>query len=117
MNEQQQLDKIACLLERQLSAGYGDPDNSESGSKDTTANWQLLFSSTDLPCQVQLLVTGANPVSYGPNDNNAYLGFPLPINTPLIFEFRGKLWVRSTAGASTIQWQKMGRNVTDPYAY
>ena len=108
-------DYIGCLIGKIIDFGYGDPSKSQGGSTVTGAAWVEVCSFKDGSSLLLLRVTGANEVEIsdfdcGPSGN----GFPLPKDTPVALDKKkGRLYARSTAGASTLAWYVSARNVTD----
>lgn len=110
------LEWLECLSKQLFGDGFGDPDKSQAGSQATGAAWVEVLNHVSNPCCLWLRVTGANEVEVttqknpGPGD----VGFPLPVSTPVANDrFKGRLYARSSAGASTLAWWIEARNVTD----
>lgn len=106
------MEYIACLLRSMLGFGFGDEANSRGGSWATTTSWVLVDQSLNEACVLWLRVTGANEVEISHDGQGT--GFPLPVDVPVIMDrFKGRLYARSNAGASTLYWYISARNVSD----
>ena len=109
-------DWIMCTLAAIHETGYGDADKSNGGDFPTNAKFQPFLGTSGLPAVVFLRNMGANEVEIAANDTSA-AGIRLspvvgatPGGSASIDKFKGSLWARSTAGASTVNWYVMPRS-------
>jgi hypothetical protein len=106
------LNYIACLLRNSSRDGYGDGTKSKGESTVTGTDYTEVCVNADFPCVLMLRVTGAQEVEIACSSQG--VGFPLPEDTPFVLDkFKGRLYARSTAGASSLAWYIIAKNVTD----
>lgn len=109
---------ISCLVEQLKDAlqfdGFGDELSSSGDSKATVAAWAFVCDSLSVPATLWLANTGAQTIEIACNDKST-AGHPITANTwRVIDRFKGRLYARSTAGASTLSWYLMPLNMSGP---
>ncbi len=106
------LDYIGCLLNSILFRGFGDPTASDGDNTVTGGAWAIITRCPQ-PCVLMLANTGANAIEIGANEQGK-AGYSIPTTQAIVIDnFKGTLYARSTAGASTLNWCKLSQNVSE----
>jgi hypothetical protein len=104
---------ILCLLTENAKGGYGDSQTSDGDDIITGATFSKAFTTSGKSAIVILRNTGANEIEFSPNEH-CKIGARLASGSSIIIDrFKGTLFVRSTVGASTLNWHKLTYNETD----
>ncbi len=106
------LEWIGCLLEETRDLGFGDPAKSAGNTVATGANYVLVCSNADKPGILYLRNGGAAIVEFACSDQGPGFGLQ-PSDAVVVDRFKGRIYARSSGGASSLQWYIMARNVSD----